>query len=681
MPDAMLDLNVSGQYQAERAARRSNRRRLVVFSLAFLAVLVPGEIWNFLRPPEYRASARIQITPGDLSSPRPSTQLPAGATSPSLDTKSDGDFLAQIQILTSRPLLEKVAQALAAAGRPLEGNPANTVQQLQNMIQITAAPGTDVLELQAIGTPPEILAAALNSLIGTYRAQLEESHGKVTTDRLAQSRDEAERLEKAVAAKRAALSAFRAHSGIVSSERDENEALAKVKGLGVALNNAMEKSAIADSRVRSLQQQAPSDGKAGTQSKDDPTLASMEQRASQTREEIRDMERTYTQDFMSMDPKARALRARLAELEKQIAGQRVASRQNSLALAQEEAAAARATLERLQSQITADRKGVQEFSGRFAQAKALEEDLAQIERANREAQERVVKLQATELGRRPVFRLLEAASVPQTTFRPDYFRDGAIVLAAAFCIGLIAMWFVELFNRTSPQPHAPPLVVMPQPWPSAGPVPHLAINGMSPALPVAEPPSMALLPGIAPQLRELEQTEVRALLAAANTQSLRACICLLCGLTEPETLELKRADVNTEDGALAVSGGSARLVAIPPWATKALASNGDEEGSFVLRDADGARLGHEQLSALVLVAALDAGLDGPEEITPEVLRHTCVAWTVRQGLKFSELADRVGSLGSGTIARYAALAPAGPKVGGAEIPSAMPALREPPPSA
>ena len=36
------------------------------------------------------------------------------------------------------------------------------------------------------------------------------------------------------------------------------------------------------------------------------------------REEIRDMERTYTQDFMAMDPKARALRARLAELEKSL---------------------------------------------------------------------------------------------------------------------------------------------------------------------------------------------------------------------------------------------------------------------------------------------------------------------------------------------------------------------------
>jgi hypothetical protein len=324
---------------------------------------------------------------------------------------------------------------------------------------------------------------------------------------------------------------------------------------------------------------------------------------------------------------------------------------------------------------------VQEFSGRFAQAKALEEDLAQIERANREAQERMVKLQATELGRRPVFRLLEAASVPQTTFRPDYIRDGAVVLAAAFGIGLIAMWFVELFNRPSPQPQAPPLVVMPQPWPSAGTVPHLAMNGQSLALQAAEHPSMALLPGIAPQLRELEQTEVRALLAAANAQSLRACLCLLCGLTEAEALELKRADVNSGDGSIAVGGGNARVLAIPKWATSRLASGGEAEGPLVLCDAGGAHLENEQLSSLVLVAALDAGLDGPEEITPEVLRHTCVAWTVRQGLKFSELAGRVGSLGSGTIARYAALAPAGPKVGGAEIPTAMPALREPPSAA
>ena len=59
-----LELDVTPDLDGEAAARRSNRRRLRVFTLAFLLVLVPGLLWNFLRPAEYMASARIQITPG-----------------------------------------------------------------------------------------------------------------------------------------------------------------------------------------------------------------------------------------------------------------------------------------------------------------------------------------------------------------------------------------------------------------------------------------------------------------------------------------------------------------------------------------------------------------------------------------------------------------------------------------
>ena len=62
-------------------------------------------------------------------------------------------------------------------------------------------------------------------------------------------------------------------------------------------------------------------------------------------------------------------------------------------------------------------------------------------------------------------------------------------------------------------------------------------------------------------------------------------------------------------------------------------------------------------------------------ISAEALRHTGIAWLVRQGQRFSELAGLVGRPSAEALAGYADLAPDGPKRGLAEIEPLMPALR------
>jgi chromosome segregation ATPase len=152
--------------------------------------------------------------------------------------------------------------------------------------------------------------------------------------------------------------------------------VARIKGLSASLNTATEKAAVAEARLKAMQ----SGGQGSAPGADDPTLANMEARASQIAEEIRQMERTYTPEFMRMDPRAKSLQSRLVEMERQIEAQRAASRQAALGAAQDEVASARATIERLQAEIRAQRSTMQNFSQRFTQAKALEDDLAQIER-------------------------------------------------------------------------------------------------------------------------------------------------------------------------------------------------------------------------------------------------------------------------------------------------------------
>ncbi|MCQ1548889.1 MAG: hypothetical protein NOF05_08720, partial [Candidatus Accumulibacter phosphatis] len=93
-------------------ARRGNRRRLRVFLMAFFVVLLTGLTWDFLRPAEYRATARVQISPGSIE-PHPSLSARENAE-PTSHTASD--LLTQVQVLTSRPLLARVSELLAQAG-------------------------------------------------------------------------------------------------------------------------------------------------------------------------------------------------------------------------------------------------------------------------------------------------------------------------------------------------------------------------------------------------------------------------------------------------------------------------------------------------------------------------------------------------------------------------------------
>ena len=278
-----LEHDVTPGVDAEAKARRSNRRRLQVFAVVFLIVLIPGLLWNFLRPAEYRAVARVQITPGSTE-PRPgaSPLLPGSSEVP----RSPSELLTQVQVLTSRPLLEKVGAALARAGQPLQGG--DSASRLREMISAEAVEGTEVVELQATGTQPAQLAAALNTLVDIYREDMKASYGAAAGEGLAQARQEAERLAATVQARRQRLEGFRSSTGVLSPERDENEAVARIKGLSASLNTATEKAAVAEARLKAMQ----SGGRGSAPGADDPTLANMEARASQIAEEIRQMERT-----------------------------------------------------------------------------------------------------------------------------------------------------------------------------------------------------------------------------------------------------------------------------------------------------------------------------------------------------------------------------------------------------
>lgn len=618
-------------------ARRGNRRRLLVFGVVFALVMAVGQAWNLSRPAEYRTQSRLQIDLPDAT----------GAA----DRAAESTYVSRLQLINSRPVLARLVEQLRQSGVALPGSGEASVSALQALLEVQPVPGSEVLQVQATGTDPRLLFEALNALPEVVRTELAGRQRSDADERLELARQELSRLEEKALERRAKLQQFRQRAGVVA-ERDENEAVAANKGLTAALNGAVEKETAAVARLRAVTE-AAAQGRLSTSGRQDGTLVALEGKAHQLREEIKEMERTFTPAFMEMDPKARALRVRLTELERQVAQQREASLAAALQAAQEDVSTAQAQVARLREKQAGVQPSLGRVSTRLVDAKVLEDDLAQVEKARRELLERVSRLESNQQRRVARVGVVEAAVLPTAPFRPDRWLDGAWVAGGALLSAALVMLLVEVFNRPPPVAAAAPanttLVLSPG-WPGGS-----ALAGAAPAAALAHDAGVQRAhPALAPPPQWLRQDEAAALLAASRGSARLACALGLLGLSVPEALALNRGDVDSAASTLQVRGAWARQVPLPPWLTATLQHAPPAAPTQpLLCDAAQQPLEGADLQALLVGAALDAGLPQGAALRWDQLRVTCIDWLLGCGLRYSELPQHVGRVDADLLAALA----------------------------
>jgi len=651
----------------EERSRRANRRRLAVFLSVFLLVALAGLVYVFSRPAIYDATLRLNFVPV------------AGQAGGDPARASDKRFALrdEVQFLTSRALLAQAWERLKESSAPPPATlaAADPAASLQAMLSATAMEGSNIVLLRAQGGEPAFLSALLDHLVAAYQAGLAERYKSASTGQLAEAGDEARKLDAGVLAKRREADAFRARHNIVSLERDENQVLSEVRGIGVALNTANDKVSTAEARLGALQE-AQAAGKSVARSRDNPTLAALEQQAAAIRGDLKAVADTFTPQYMALDPRIKSQRARLADLEREITAQLQSGQQDALQEAREDAAGARAAAARLRQQLAANQSSVQTFTSRFNEYKALQQELANLQELRQKAGDRVAALGAQQNTRMPKVEIIEAAATPQEPTSPWYARDAALALAGALIAALLTMGIVELFNRP---PRQPATVVIPQAW---MPLPGVGGGHAMDALQSQERralPDAARAPALpAPQFlpRELATHEISTLLGAAD-QPLRAAVALLLlGLTEREVLDLRRGDIERDAALLRVTGAAERQLPLPANIVALLTEGDRPADAWLIATDKGLAMTEADLDAALLYAAHDAGIENAGDVTPLALRHTCIAFLLRQGMRFSDLAKLVGHLPADTLAAYQLLAPAGPRQPPEAIDRWLPALRE-----
>jgi hypothetical protein len=266
--------------------------------------------------------------------------------------------------------------------------------------------------------------------------------------------------------------------------------------------------------------------------------------------------------------------------------------------------------------------------------------------------------------------------VPQTAWRPDYGRDALLSVVGSLLLALLATWLVELFNRSDPQPAV--VIAQPIAYPmmvgASGNMPQMHEALAAQARPALSAEPVGLLPSGTNFPRELAEQEIAALLDASTGRARLAAMLLLSGLTLDEIVALTPEDLDRASHRVRLQGVSPRTIELaePVWA--ALDHLGNAPGARILADESGRAPTAEDIAPEIFYAAHDAGIVRPSEVTPEALRHSYLAFLVRQGIRLGDLVRIVGRLTPERAAAYGDLAPPGERIALEAVNRLMPGM-------
>lgn len=610
-------------------------RRLIVFSVTFLICALLALSYVFIRPAVYLSYATL------LTVAKTAIDLPSG--------DADIQHVAiQKQILLGSELLAETSVRLKSGIRSGVSIDMSS-GDIRQMLDVRAVAETNLVEMVAEGPDPEILPVLINTWIDVYLAARAREVSRLMGDTTQILHTELQNLSAKISAKRTELEQFRRNNDISSIEREENDALARLKGLNESLNTTSKEEVKAKARLDAIDT-AIVRGQAVVPQEDTRTLSLLESRAQALREELNDLNRRYTQEFLNLSPTLRVIPEQLALLEDEIKRMRQQGQTVVRSDAEQEYAAAQQAAREIRRQLDAHKEKASEFSSRFAEHEALRNDLEGLESLHRETQERLFQIEARYSGKYPQVDIIERAFFPGSPVGPNYSRDALIAVAGSILFGLFCVWLSEFLTRKEqPEPTAnfpgiPPYV---QDF-----LPNAHSSALSPVntLPHQNPVLDS------PLHRELPVEQVGVLFSNAGNRERLLIALLLSGPSLEEIAAINKDDIDTVNGKLLIHGISPRTIPFNP-PLQSLFTN----PACQLVNPSGESLSVEDLGALLACAVSDAGFSDADVITADTLRQTYIIYLVKQGIRLAELEIIMGYLPPTELSAYSIYTPSGQK--------------------
>lgn len=611
--------------------------RLTIFLVTFLVVLVISMGYVFSRPAIYQSYATL------LTVPRTAIDQ--------ISREADIQHVTiQRQVLLGSELLTGTARKLQDTDSEY---PANlTPAAIRAMLDVRPVADTNLVEMIAEGAEPALLPVLINAWIDVYLAARAEEVANSTGTTKQAVQEELSGLNEKIEQKRMELAQFRQQYAIISTGREENEALARLKGLNDALNTASEEEVKAKSRLDAIRKAIEREETVVPQN-DSRTLSTLEKRAQELREELEELDRQYTREFMALTPSLKVIPEKLAALEKEILTMRQKGQATVLTDAQQEYAAARQTASVIQQQLKDHRQQAAEFTSRFTEHDALKNDLEALEQLYRDTQDRLAQIETRHTGKYPYVDVIERAFLPLVPIKPDYQRDALIALMVSLFLGLAAVWLVRFLTREEQERiaihlsdvHMHDQENLPRPILDALRAPQNVLAKKAQTIQaITQQPVVAALP----------DDQINKLFQAANVKEKQLLLLLLSGLSLNEITELQAGSFDLEQNYLIIQGDSPRKVPLHPVLKRLHSAHG-----YSLTDSAGKNLNVADLQALLDCLQIDAGFS-PISLS-EKLRQTYILYLVRQGVRLSELGSVIGYVPPAELSAYGAYAPMGEK--------------------
>ena len=605
--------------------------RFIIFISVFLVCVLISEAYNFSRPAIYRSNA---------------TLLTSAMTAIDSESKAvDIQHVAiQKHILLGHELVTETLSRLKAA------NTSDTVLTLtpadiQKLLNVEPIAQTNLVEIQAEGRDPEFLPLLINTWIDVYLDARAKDVQQLTANTKSIVEGELNGLSGKIDNARAELEMFRKINDISSTGRTENEPLARLNGLNDALNKASEDEVKAKTLLNAIKLAISRDQTVVPEQERD-SLQELEKNLQDLQEKLAEFDKRFTRDYLNKHPDLKVIPEQIKKLEAEILKKREQGKKTALEEAENNYAAAQQNLAEIRAQLNESKKQAATFTSKFSEHEALKTNLEGLEKLYRETQERLVQIQTSHKEKYPQVTVISRAYLSTDPIRPLYSRDALIALAGSIVLGLFTVWIFDYLTRRQQQPSPITLSGIHMYNPAAAD----GLNYQQAApLPIQQRPTNALA---SPMNRELSVHQLRILLNASNLKGKQVISLLLSGLTLDEAASLKAEQLDLEKATLTVTGSAPRTLTLNRALTALFAQSGDRP----VWDTDKPALS-DDLAAALLCAAVDSGLPNPDEITAESIRHSYIAYLVRQGLRLSDLEHITGHLEPSVITAYSSYSP------------------------
>jgi polysaccharide biosynthesis transport protein len=611
-------------------------RRFSIFGLVFLISLAISLAYVYSRPAIYGSGATL-LTSAMTAIDRESSE-------------ADIQHVAiQRQIFLRHELAAETVSRLKAtsAGKSLQRL---TASDIQNLLNVDPIAETNLVEIKAEGPDAKFLPLLINTWIDVYLDARTEEVKRLTTDTEHIVEDEVKRLADKVSSTRLELEAFRKNHDISSTQREENEAAARLKGLNDSLNKASEDEVKARAHLSSIQT-AIGRGKAVVPDDEKGSLVDLESRLQDLREKLAELDKKFTREYLNLQPDLRSIPEQIKELEIAVNNKRKYGASVALTDAEMAYAAAQQTAREIRAQLSEHKRQASAFTSKFAEHDALKTDLEGLETLYRDAQERLVQVKTGRKDKYPQVTVISRAFEPVEPLRPNYSRDALIAIVGSLLLGLFSVWVFEYLatQKKEQQPLVAVFGVQGHPAPAAPLIEHSHAALGTTAGQLGQKTNNALA---GPACRELSSHQLRILVNAANLKGKQLIGLLLSGLTIDEAASLTVDQIDLDAAAINVAGRSPRTIPL----SNSVKSSLMQSGGHPIWNADdpGTRI---DLSAALICAAVDSGLPDPQQITAEAIRHSYIAYLVRQGLRLGDLEQVTGYLEPSVISSYSAYSP------------------------